>query len=221
LAYRKKIAPPNSESAIDRFLNDVETHPDFVEVLRRITGLETEVAARGVADVRLWSMLRHNSRPQLGKQRRNLYEKILREKLNPDAYALKPRVVILLGPPGAGKTTVGVPMVIAKFNTIFTNINADDVKERLPEYEGWNAAALHAESAYVAENLMKNIATANRLNIIYDITGKDEKKVELLLADFAECEYQVHLLLMDLAPWKAAVRAWDRFQSNPVSCTRR
>ncbi len=220
MAGRKKIASPNSEHEICRFLKEVEEHPDCVEVIRRLNGLEQEVIARGVADVTRWSILRHNSRTQLGKQRRDLYERILREKLNPGAFASKPRAVILLGPPGAGKTTIGVPMVVAKFNTIFSSINADDVKERLPEYEGWNAAALHAESAHVAENLMMNVATATRLNIIYDITGKNAKKVELGLVDFAESGYEVYLLLMCLAPWKAAARAWNRFQLNPF-CVKR
>jgi hypothetical protein len=125
-----------------------------------------------------------------------------------------PLVVVLLGPAGSGKTTRGVPMAKERHKVGFVSVNADTVKERLPEYRGWNASALHEESSAVAKEL-RDVATAQRMNIIYDITGTNFDSVRIGVTHFADFGYRVFVLLLDLEPWRASHRAWERFQSNP------
>jgi hypothetical protein len=108
-----------------------------------------------------------------------------------------------------------VPFVRKKFRVKFNSIIPDDVKERLPEYEGWNADALHEESSDLAEREMARHAIARRHNLIYDIVGRTEAKVIEAITNFDQLGYRVVLMLTDLPSWKAAGRVWDRFQENP------
>jgi len=89
------------------------------------------------------------------------------------------------------------------------------VKEQFPEYEGWNASALHEESSYVSEAMIKTQATNSRCHLIYDITGRKSDKVRTAIEELSDYGYGVYLLLMDLPPWQAICRVWQRFQKNP------
>jgi hypothetical protein len=212
------IAPCLKARDIDRFLRDIEQHIDVREIKMRTAGFQAEVEARGGKYVTQWSRLRHGGHPTAQRDREKLLFGIRDKILDSAAKAgdgTKPIAVIILGPPGSGKTSVAVPIAKQRFKVNFTSINPDDVKEKLPEYEGWNASALHEESSYLAERVIAGEAVARRHNLIYDIVGRSEEKVKSEIKSFHEMGYRVFVMLTDLLSWKAAVRAWNRFQDNP------
>jgi hypothetical protein len=213
------IEPCDAADQIDRFLADVEAHPDTEEILIRRTGYIAEVVARGGTDVKQWSNLRHAGHAYTQKLRSQLHEQIREELLKPDAKmarGTKPIATIVIGPPAAGKTSTAVPYVMKKFGVHYSSINPDDVKIKLPEYEGWNADALHEESSDVAEKNIETHAVNRRHNIILDIVGRTREKVERSIGEFHDLGYSVYVVLADIPSWKAANRAWNRFQKNPL-----
>lgn len=218
---------PQSKADVPGFLTRVNAHPDTIEVSIRLAGMAVETAFRlsggqptdwqTDADITQWSSLRHGALPHLSASRRAKHTQIVDSLIHDGSRCRtgKPVAVILLGPPGAGKTTCGVEAARQRFGVPFTSVNPDDVKEKLPEYDGWNAGPLHAESSYVSEAMIKSQAVSSRCNIIYDITGRREKKVREAVEELADAKYRVYVVLVDLPPWQAVGRVWSRFQENP------
>lgn len=113
-----------------------------------------------------------------------------------------------------GKTPGGDPDDIQTY----VMVNADDVKTVMPEYNGFNAALVHEESAYVAD-LIEAKARALGLNILYDATLKtagDENDGGALgkLRRFKDAGYQVHVDFIDVPVETSVNRAMDRFVGN-------
>lgn len=216
------IRPCSGPGDINRFLKDVARHIDIQEIQMRRAGYEAEVEARGGKQMTQWSNLRHAGHSTAQKLRIKLHNRIRAKLLGSNAKAVDgqpPIAVIILGPPGSGKTSVAVPLAKRIFGVQFSSVNPDDVKEMLPEYEGWNADALHEESSDLAERDIARHAVYRRHNIIYDIVGKTEDKVRAEIENLDDLGYRVFVMLTDLAPWKAAGRAWERFQENPFRRT--
>lgn len=210
---------PQGDADMPAFRDAIQKHPDMREVAIRFAGLEAEVESRGITSsnrITQWSRLRHGSLDHVDKQRRDLHGKLadsfFKGAERPENQS---QAVFVIGPPGAGKSTYGVPLVEEAFGQNFVRVNADDVKEQLPEYEGWNAAALHEESTYVAELLVRQVAVARQHNLLMDMTGKDCPKVQREMGLLSEAGYAVYLLLVHVPPWLAARRVWERFQNNP------
>jgi hypothetical protein len=189
----------------------VERHVDILEISMRKAGYVAEVKARGGRNITQWSNLRHAGHETAQLLRVRLHDRIRAKLLDSRAKAApgqKPIVVIILGPPGSGKTTLAVPFAKKRFRTQFNSVNPDDVKELLPEYEGWNADALHEESSDLAELDIQRHAANRRHNIIYDIVGKTSSKVVRAIENFDALGYRVFVILTDLPSC--------RFQSNPL-----
>jgi Zeta toxin len=169
-----EIPPPADKKDINRFLADVQSNPDYREVERRLESLG-ETCERG--DVRYWSIYQHSSNGKWTASRARLHRTLVEKALagrQKTPEGTKPIAVLLIGTPGSGKTSEGMKYT-EDFAVDFVVINADDVKENLPEYRGWNAAALHEESSYVAEELIYEKAVAGRHHIIFDLTGTDHR----------------------------------------------
>jgi hypothetical protein len=220
LTRKKKIAPPKSAADIKRFLGEVKKHPDTVELLKRMAGYEAEVRKRGVKHVEMWSRLRHCWDGEFAQRRRKVHERIIKRLLTLGSKAAghaAPLAVVIIGAPGSGKTSSALPLAQRTLNVSFTPVNPDDVKEQLPEYEGWNSTPLHDESAMVAELQLREEANAGRHHVVYDIVGRDTQKVLAAVQRFGSFGYQVYAMLTDLPSWLAAGRAWERFQRNPFA----
>lgn len=206
------ITPPRDEADFPRFLAQVEAHPDYREVLRRLEAYgETE------EEVMTWSVRHHAPRGRWTLTRSRLHRRIILGALGAGTKARRGRpahAVLLMGAPASGKTSVAVPMA-SRFRVKFVNVNADLYKERLPEYEGWNAAALHEESALLAERDIYPRAVESRRHLLLDMTGTNGDKMVDYAADLTLEGYYVHAVAVALPAWKAAGRAWARFQKNP------
>lgn len=209
------IKPPKNEADVERFLLEVESHADYVEVEERLSAFGTDPQR-----LMFWSVEQYRSasgRWSVG--RRKLHRDIVRRVLetgNVAGAGERPQAVILIGPPGAGKTKAGVPLAKA-MGVQFTVINADDVKELLPEYEGWNAALVHEESSWLAEEMIYFLALMQRRHVLLDLTGTNQEKIGQMAVDMSADNYDVHIIFVDLPAWQSVGRAWTRFQTNPLN----
>lgn len=89
-------------------------------------------------------------------------------------------------------------------------LDADAIKEELPEYEGWNAFLLHEESSELFDRIT-DIALALGLNLVHDATLKTTDKALALVARVKAAGYRVEVHYMYLSRRAAAERAVARF----------
>ncbi len=209
-----EIPLPADQKDIGRFLKDVLRHPAYQEVDKRLKGL---AASCPNGEAQYWSVFRHKSDGKWSAERRALHEALVATALAGKRRVpkgVKPLAVLLIGTPGSGKTSEGMKHV-PNSKEDFVVINADDVKESLPEYRGWNAGALHEESSYVAEKLIFSAAVDNRHHIIFDLTGANGIKMLGMVDDLDGLGYEIHVILVKIPAWMAAGRVWDRFCKVP------
>ena len=193
-------------------MEQVEQSPEYTLVQKRLYELG---AMTQTGDVRAWSRERYAG-PVDGytKERAALHEKITSKILIPDSVApegKRPRVVFLMGAPGTGKTTAGQPLVKKIVPGAAAVVNADDIKEMLPEYLGWNAGALHHESTDILEGTLMRRAIAGRHNMVLDLTGNNAHGLKSMAEALARRGYDVHIVKVDAPTHVAVARAWHRF----------
>jgi hypothetical protein len=150
-------------------------------------------------------------------ERTAIHQAIMRELLPADKLAAatpkagdKPQLYILGGRGGSGKSffTSGKPGTIDTKN--FVVLNNDEVKEKLPEWKGWNAALLHEESSEVGQ-AAERIAFGRKVNIVIDGTMKSYDSLAARIKDAKAAGYEVHGKYMYTSPEKSAERALSRF----------
>jgi|GEM_PF-2583210 len=148
--------------------------------------------------------------------RRRKHERIVHKILNPKAATKEgeqPQCVFLMGAPASGKTSALQPAA-KDLGVAFTVINADDVKEQLPEYNGRNAGLVHEESSYIAEKLIAPEVLRRRHHTIWDVTGANTEKITQMVDIHHRHGYQITILYAHLPIEKAAARAVARFRDK-------
>jgi len=123
----------------------------------------------------------------------------------PDGQA--PTFTILGGRGGSGKSWFN-GKVYDPHKAIV--MDADEIKQMLPEYEGWNAFQVHEESGDLFDAITKQ-AQELGLNIVHDATMKTPKKAVALAKAFKDAGYRVEAHYMHLPRAEAAKRAVKRF----------
>lgn len=128
--------------------------------------------------------------------------------------------IVMMGGPASGKTsTVKHLLGTSDFASKgFANVNPDDVKEMMPEYnEALSLSAkdaawiAHAESSDVASKVY-NEALNQGLNIILDGTGKNLEKYSRKIQALKDRGYHVQLVMPDVDIQDARQRSSDRAQ---------
>lgn len=89
-------------------------------------------------------------------------------------------------------------------------LDANHIKGKLPEYEGWNAAAVHEESGEIFDDLVAS-ARALGLNVVLDKTMKTAKSAIVDVKAFKDAGYRTEAHYMHLPRQEAAKRAVARF----------
>lgn len=154
-------------------------------------------------------------------ERQALHDRLLDETFTDDQIARalptdgeQPTLYVLGGRAGAGKSWFSGPD--SPFNEDATvNINTDTFKEKLPEYQGWNANFTHEESSDIATRAHER-ARSSGLNVTYDATLRSPGGIGKVVADYIAAGYRVEGYFMHTAPQVSVVRALNRFaKPNP------
>ncbi len=154
-------------------------------------------------------------------ERERLHQQILRNVLTPEAIkkaippkGQPPQCVVLGGRGGAGKsyfTSKDGPLGDYVNHAIY--INADDLQEKLPGYEGWNAALYHEEASHIADLLEQRCRTSG-LNVIHDATMRTWISSAARIAAYQRRGYAVKSYFVDCKPETSVDRAVRRFMST-------
>jgi predicted kinase len=151
------------------------------------------------------------------EDRQKLHDEIESEILAPDKIhsakppeGEKPTFMMLGGRGGSGKSWFQ--------NNIydpgkFVILDADSIKERIPEYDGWNANQVHEESSDVLEKILQRCLEQG-LNVVLDATMKTPEKATEKLAQFIAKGYKTEAHYMHLPRQEAAKRAVMRFRNG-------
>lgn len=146
-----------------------------------------------------------------------IIEKFINEKTIKAATPIagaKPKYIMFGGRGGSGKGSFTRSKAQGGLNVIDKNkyivLDADEIKQLLPEYEGWNAFQLHEESSYLFDKI-SDIARKKGLNIVHDMTLKTGKTAINRALQFKKSGYSIDGYYMFLSPQEAAKRAVKRF----------
>jgi predicted kinase len=122
----------------------------------------------------------------------------------------KPRFIMLGGRGGSGKSWFKGNVYNADEAIV---LDADEIKGKLPEYEGWNAQQVHEESSDILEKILAR-AMKEGLNVVLDATMKTAVSAMKKVQTFKDAGYQIEAHYMHLPRQEAAKRAVSRFMGK-------
>ncbi|MCP9851072.1 zeta toxin family protein [Cyanobium sp. Morenito 9A2] len=149
-------------------------------------------------------------------ERQKLHGEIIQAALSgkPCVTMEAPVAILTGGPPGAGKTTWLRRHIRGSLLQSSYRIDADEVREALPEYHGWNASSTQAEVRDIVTMQIEAITRPCRLNVIYDGTMTQADRYEQLIGSLKQNGYQVFLVQVLIPEPLSLQRVLERYQSS-------
>jgi predicted ABC-type ATPase len=124
-----------------------------------------------------------------------------------------PVAIFTGGVPGSGKTTFLKDYApwLSKEN-IF-KIDADAIREMLPEYKGWNATATQKETQDIYRDLLRDVSEGKpcRFDILWDGTMNKAKNYLPLIGDLRKLGYQIFMIYVKVSWEKSRSRVLKRY----------
>lgn len=144
--------------------------------------------------------------------RQKLHNKMVAEVLENKPCAAKQPIAILTGGlPGSGKTTF-LKKHLPWINTQdFVVIDLDSLREKFPEYQGWNATNTQAEGKDVVKQILSKLGAPCKYNLFYDSSMSNEPFFEEFIRDLKGKGYKVFIIYMQTPLKVAIVRAKRRY----------
>ncbi|MBU3720549.1 MAG: hypothetical protein FGM22_07285 [Burkholderiaceae bacterium] len=127
----------------------------------------------------------------------------------------KPIAVLTGGAPGSGKSSFireEAPWLLDPEK--FMHIDADAMREKLPEYQGWNATLTHEEASTLVKIALKEIAQPCKRNVLYDGTMNNLKKYNELIDTFEDLGYDVYIIYMEIPQGISESRVLKRYEES-------
>ena len=183
----------------------------YAEIVEKINQVEDKISAI-TPTIDKYRIKGEKNTAEYTKERGDLHVAILEELIynNLEKYIPQegeaPTFILLGGRGGSGKSK----FKNLAYNDNFVVLDADIIKEKLPEYKGWNAAEVHEESSDILEQALV-LCRRFGLNVVVDATMNSSKSVERRLQMFKDRGYQTEAHYMYLPPQKSAQRAVTRF----------
>lgn len=161
------------------------------------------------------------------EDRRELHKKIIAEILEgSNSGNTEPESFLVGGGTASGKGYAS-RMVIDAYKTegtLVVHIDADVVKEKLPEYNEFIASGerellklaatlVHDESSDITEELL-NICIAENRHFIFDGTMKNKEKYEKIIEKLRGNKYNIRVFVVDISLELALQRAAKRFEDT-------
>lgn len=147
-------------------------------------------------------------------EREKLHESIIKSIMSPERIAAAmpadgeaPIFTVLGGRCGSGKSWFAGQVYDPEKAIV---LDADHIKGLLPEYEGWNAFSVHAESGDIFDKVT-DMAAEMGLNVVHDATLKTTFAAVEKVKKFKDAGYRVEAHYMHLPRQEAAKRAVSRF----------
>lgn len=148
--------------------------------------------------------------PERTQLHKDIIGKILTPEKMKDALpptGQKPSLTMLGGRGGSGKSWFKGNVYDPAGAVV---LDADEVKAMLPEYEGWNAFEVHAESSDITEKMIAICKEAG-LNLVIDATMRRTDDIVEQVKSFKDSGFKVECHYMHLPRQVSSVRAVNRF----------
>lgn len=209
-----------ADEIIQRASKTFKTSPE--EISAKIK--EAQNYADAIRKYGLETFNRHSKNHSYKEEREALHKEIIdkifanKEKAKPK-NGEKPKAVFLGGRGGSGKSKFGMPDKDNPANLGLYNkenyivLDADAIKEQLPEYQGFNAYEVHEESSDILNKAIQ-MARDEGLNVVLDATMKTLSSSERKIKSFADADYDIEMYYMHLPREKAAERAIGRYMDR-------
>ena len=220
----KSIPAPKNKGEIDEYLKRIAKTHVYQKVNALLKDAERSTITKDVRYVSIENNIECcpekedilAGRFKFTEERQALHQEIIDHTLTEETkakYNERPVAVLLIGPPGAGKSSAGNP-IINDLGVNFATVNNDEVKGALPEYKGWNAAMVHEESAKIVEDMMMPKAMKEQHHMIVDGVGNTAAKMLKIAKELKDENYEIHLVHVTIPTEKTVNRAWDRFAKS-------
>ena len=150
------------------------------------------------------------------KERKALHSKIIKQ-LTGDSVCIKrgqPIAVLMGGAPGSGKSTFLNHHAAYLQSDYIWKVDADLVREFLPEYKGWNSASTHQETRDITNELIDTFDTPCKHDLLYDGTMSNSLKYIPLVRKLKSIGYLVFIIYMDIPKEVSVERAMSRYVNN-------
>lgn len=125
-----------------------------------------------------------------------------------------PIAVLMGGAPGSGKSTYIKKNAKYLESDKIWKVDADAVREYLPEYKGWNSSATHQESRDIVNELISTFDKPCKHDLLYDGTMSNAKKYIPLIKELKRIGYLVFIIYMDVPKEVSIQRAMNRYRDN-------
>lgn len=129
----------------------------------------------------------------------------------------EPIAILMGGSPASGKSTFLKKYAPYLLSEELLKIDADEVRAKLPEYEGWNASQTHSETKDIVKTLLSDrvIGVPCKTDLIYDGTMTSVSKYISLIKLLKKLGYKIFVVFIDNVPKDVIVeRALKRYQSS-------
>lgn len=150
-------------------------------------------------------------------KRKKLHDKIVNELFEDVKCVAKgqPIAIFTGGSPASGKSSfINKNAEFLKDDSIF-HLDADEIRAKLPEYEGWNANSTHLETQDIVGDILDMLGDGKcRYDFIYDGTMNKAKKYFPLIEKVKNMGYKTYIIFMDIPYEEAKKRALGRYQRS-------
>lgn len=138
------------------------------------------------------------------KDRKKLHASIINE-FKKDVVCItkgKPIAIMMGGSPASGKSSFLKKYSPYLLKSEILKVDADEIRAKLPEYEGWNASQTHLETKDIVNTLIsdRNIGIPCDFDLIYDGTMNNVKSYKPLIKLLKERGYKIFIVYMDNVP---------------------
>ena len=128
-----------------------------------------------------------------------------------------PIAILMGGSPASGKSTFLKKYAPYLLSEEIFKVDADEVRSKLPEYEGWNASQTHLETKDIVTQLLsdREIGLPCKTDIIYDGTMNSTKTYKPLIKMLHDLGYKVFVVYVDNVKKDVIVdRALNRYKKS-------
>ena len=129
----------------------------------------------------------------------------------------QPIAILMGGSPASGKSTFLKKSAPYLLKDEILKIDADDIRSKLPEYQGWNAPITHRETQDIVRVLLSDrvIGLPCKTDIIYDGTMTSVEKYEKLIKLLKSLGYKIFIVFIDNVPKEEIKRrALNRYKES-------